>query len=1192
MCTACDEHSKYSDRRLRELCALGEQEKDGVCTRLHASGREIRATARIEAKGEHDMRKRSRSAPSRPLQLDPVTSSPKRAPTGKRRKKGRKTMDSEGFKNTVANFISGKELKDKSAVEKGIIEALVRDKQITVNPTGRSKSTVSKMNATAAKVLNGAASLLGSAGNTTSDEYRHLMVEQAYKKEPELSPNNHSDAVTASEQDARARAEVNQNKQRCEMIGTILKDYAHIVKEMNTPAERRPYIALLANSEGMTRPMAEKEIGISINKTEWTKARVHARWPGALKPAQKVKIFRQRVSTQLLQSFLVFLENPGNLQRYAYGTKLLNLAEGSSGSRTVEIDKVDRLKKIEDLTVEYILALDADLNGAGDCDDEEMGDQRCACREKVSLRRCRLKEGHEKKHRYTAKGSLSVSTVRNLVKTMTGEDIKRLSGLDDTKVLKGRDNFKRMRRLVDELCVDIDKRNELTKAIDDSEVFYLTDFQNHLQREGTQACQCLTCGYCEEADTDGITCNNMNQHENSCENCSKSYGVIDELRELAVIKRRQLADRGCSMKEQDQGEDTEIEIETCLSDLDEYRGHLARHKSEADFDADELDSLADDTAVVISDFKMKILSCFFRENQLKFFGKRGTSCLGFMVITNSEDAEVRANGIKEVKFIMMFSDDAKQDELSIASAKYEVYTKHLPPEVSKVRFHSDGAGAFQSAYHKAVQPMWLFWTGGIEEEVNRVTPAGGGKSALDGMFGRLTSVLHSSVDSGNSYHDAKTTCEAMEASGGLAATTVIRYQPHRTSRLYVSFAKAKLNSVLRSKINSDRSITVSKHSGYGVGRKVFMSDVAYSLVCKPTTPMINQDRDLLYRRKNFRPPELLTKYLLSFLERNDRPGKASVSAIESFFEYKHFKNVIMHQLLGHHPYCDFVQEYDNRKKDVRSVKSKAGEGENHPNRRQESREKRGNARARKDQMSIEEIRKEKEAAGIFLCHARCPETLHFCRCEYLREENLIAHLETEPISHRFPLGISSNDKALSLASQPGGLVAVGNRSNRKDSFFKSFPSAVDGTKGARAAVCFQKFNRIDDREQIRKTKLHISTLNEIFHGHEPKLNGAQARELMKRMIDPKDGGLLFCWRKKGIFMPQTGVHKAAYEAWEGCPECNQKPCECNGQLLPENIIHQYFSKLFAQQKKRGNLTEKQAQQEATHDALVADLEAT
>ena len=53
----------------------------------------------------------------------------------------------------------------------------------------------------------------------------------------------------------------------------------------------------------------------------------------------------------------------------------------------------------------------------------------------------------------------------------------------------------------------------------------------------------------------------------------------------------------------------------------------------------------------------------------------------------------------------------------------------------------------------------------------RHTPAGDGKSAVvDGMFGRLNTVLSSAVNMGASYWNSQTIADAMAESNGLAST--------------------------------------------------------------------------------------------------------------------------------------------------------------------------------------------------------------------------------------------------------------------------------------------------------------------------------------------------------------------------------------------------------------------------------------
>ena len=90
------------------------------------------------------------------------------------------------------------------------------------------------------------------------------------------------------------------------------------------------------------------------------------------------------------------------------------------------------------------------------------------------------------------------------------------------------------------------------------------------------------------------------------------------------------------------------DIELRKQDFVQYRSHLARHQSENDYAKLELENLEDDEAIVTCDYKMKLLACFFRENQKKWFGKRGTTVLGFMICTNSKIEANREKGIKDL----------------------------------------------------------------------------------------------------------------------------------------------------------------------------------------------------------------------------------------------------------------------------------------------------------------------------------------------------------------------------------------------------------------------------------------------------------------------------------------------------------------------------------------------------------------
>ena len=136
-----------------------------------------------------------------------------------------------------------------------------------------------------------------------------------------------------------------------------------------------------------------------------------------------------------------------------------------------------------------------------------------------------------------------------------------------------------------------------------------------------------------------------------------------------------------------------------------------------------------------------------------------------------------------------------------------------------------------------------------------------------------------------------------------------------------------------------------------------------------------------------------------------------------------------------------------------------------------------------------------------------------------------------------------------IASRPGGLLAVGSRPNR---FTPSSAPVLESNRdapGGENSVCFGRFNRKDDAVPYRKPEKVISVLRELFH-RRPKLDEFKMLETIRIMKDPADGGLMFCYAKRGTPTP-TGMKEGstAWNEWEGCLLCKKKPSKCNGKLL-------------------------------------------
>ena len=113
------------------------------------------------------------------------------------------------------------------------------------------------------------------------------------------------------------------------------------------------------------------------------------------------------------------------------------------------------------------------------------------------MRRCVKHCEHCRKcaYRHKAVSPISLTTAKRLISALTAGEVKKLTGLDDVKVFKGRDNFQKQRKLVEKFFEIGSEKDQILKDIDEVEMFYVTDFIPHLHRESEFKCNCLTCGF-------------------------------------------------------------------------------------------------------------------------------------------------------------------------------------------------------------------------------------------------------------------------------------------------------------------------------------------------------------------------------------------------------------------------------------------------------------------------------------------------------------------------------------------------------------------------------------------------------------------------------------------------------------------------------------------------------------------------
>ena len=266
-----------------------------------------------------------------------------------------------------------------------------------------------------------------------------------------------------------------------------------VTRLVSMPLYKRRAI-LAAYCKDHSKVTVESVIGKKISHNEWNKINIHRRYPGPYESVIKPKVYRQKIRSVHLQRLLTFLHQPGYLQRVAFGNKVQEVMDGADHRF---LDNIARAVSLQKITIDFLQTLDQEASYQGDLLSSET---RCQCIERKTFRRClhprdHKADGTHKRCKFTSVGSLSVSTIENYVKSLTSGQIKALSGLDDTKEVKGRKSFEHLRILTERYIFDAHTKKSLLEDIDSTEMYYQTDFSSHLERNADHACACLTCGY-------------------------------------------------------------------------------------------------------------------------------------------------------------------------------------------------------------------------------------------------------------------------------------------------------------------------------------------------------------------------------------------------------------------------------------------------------------------------------------------------------------------------------------------------------------------------------------------------------------------------------------------------------------------------------------------------------------------------
>ena len=215
---------------------------------------------------------------------------------------------------------------------------------------------------------------------------------------------------------------------------------------------------------------------------------------------------------------------------------------------------------------------------------------------------------------------ISASSLQRIIGTLTKGQLKSKAGLDDEDVFKGSRNIERLAEIYSILAISLghtkDKQDEMTKLIDWVLQYHRTGFISHLSRNAKRRCQCISCGlHCSD---EPIQCpyRDAENHNGSCNDCEKSFQVFSDLLFYSKYAKNK---SGLTVTEKQPFDELEAEIIVCCQNLKEWRSHIVRKVVESEFSRSQLRDLKKDEAIVVSDFKMKILPMYLKETKREFF---------------------------------------------------------------------------------------------------------------------------------------------------------------------------------------------------------------------------------------------------------------------------------------------------------------------------------------------------------------------------------------------------------------------------------------------------------------------------------------------------------------------------------------------------------------------------------------------
>ncbi len=334
--------------------------------------------------------------------------------------------------------------------------------------------------------------------------------------------------------------------------------------------------------------------------------------------------------------------------------------------------------------------------------------------------------------------------------------------------------------------------------------YFFHNLQVHVAKSSEVADHCRPFALSDPSDEDFHSkCDH--EHKMQCDRCNLFTAAFNDI-------ETNLLNAHCTTE---QREEMEYIITSCKSSIEAWKAHLLRDANQ-DFARQEIiESLDENSVLLVSDWAMKYVPTKFRESQRDWFGKRGISWHLSVAIRKCAGGELQM-----LTFVHIFQSCSQESPAVLANFD-DVFKclKNVKPDVRNVYLKQDNAGCYHSATTMLLIQQVASKHRITLKRIDFSDPQGG-KGSCDRKAALIKNHMKFYLNAGNDIETAEQMKTAIESSGCIPGVHVSLCGPQPTSDLKVKWDGVSLINNVEYK---DEEIKVWRAYGIGPGKVLPLS---------------------------------------------------------------------------------------------------------------------------------------------------------------------------------------------------------------------------------------------------------------------------------------------------------------------------------------------------------------------------------